>query len=180
MENYFGYVLFALGIVIMFLLHYKKGMKWKWSIILGYTAFAFMMTIFMGAMDGTTDGLFQVFLMILAMPLILLFMLFFAIGAVLDLPSILSPGSMIGEIDLKQIFKETLGKSLYVPNPPMLLDDARYDFLRNDPHLGYRICYLTLGGSKAYGTDTPESDTHIRGVAHERAEQNNEDASIEH
>ena len=84
MENYFGYVLFALGIVIMFLLHYKKGMKWKWSIILGYTAFAFMMTIFMGVMDGTTDGLFQVFLMILAMPLILLFMLFFAIGAVLD------------------------------------------------------------------------------------------------
>ena len=53
MENYFGYVLFALGIVIMFLLHYKKGMKWKWSIILGYTAFAFMMTIFMGVMAMT-------------------------------------------------------------------------------------------------------------------------------
>lgn len=89
------------------------------------------------------------------------------------------PGRIIGEIELKQMFKETLGKSLYVPNPPLLLDDARYDFLRNNPHLGYRICYLTLGGSKAYGTDTPESDTDIRGVALERAEEIYGDASFE-
>lgn len=39
-----------------------------------------------------------------------------------------------------------------------------YDFLRTDPHLGNRIMFLTLGGSHAYGTDTPTSDVDIRGV----------------
>lgn len=38
-----------------------------------------------------------------------------------------------------------------------------YDFLRTDPHLGDRIMFLTLGGSHAYGTDTPTSDVDIRG-----------------
>jgi predicted nucleotidyltransferase len=38
-----------------------------------------------------------------------------------------------------------------------------YDFLRTDPHLGDRIMFLTLGGSHAYGTDTPTSDIDIRG-----------------
>lgn len=46
-----------------------------------------------------------------------------------------------------------------------------YDFLKTNPHLGARICYLTLSGSKAYGTDVPTSDTDIRGVALERPEE---------
>lgn len=42
---------------------------------------------------------------------------------------------------------------------------AEYDFLRNDAHLGENICLLTLGGSHAYGTQTPDSDLDIRGCA---------------
>ena len=45
---------------------------------------------------------------------------------------------------------------------------AEYDFLRTDSHLNDRICLLTLGGSKAYGTNLPESDTDLRGFAIER------------
>lgn len=48
---------------------------------------------------------------------------------------------------------------------------ASYDFLETNPHLGERICYLTLSGSKAYGTDILTSDTDIRGVALERPEE---------
>ncbi len=39
-----------------------------------------------------------------------------------------------------------------------------YDFLRTNPVLGDHILVLGLGGSLAYGTDTPTSDTDIRGV----------------
>lgn len=45
-----------------------------------------------------------------------------------------------------------------------LVQSKDYDFLRTDPHLGNRIMFLTLGGSHAYGTDTPTSDVDIRGV----------------
>lgn len=40
-----------------------------------------------------------------------------------------------------------------------------YEFLRTNPLLGENIILLGLGGSKAYGTDTPTSDTDIRGIA---------------
>lgn len=46
-----------------------------------------------------------------------------------------------------------------------LVASPSYDFLRTDPHLKDRIMFLTLGGSHAYGTDTPTSDVDIRGVA---------------
>ena len=49
------------------------------------------------------------------------------------------------------------------------LKKPEYNFLRENEHLGDNIILLTLGGSKAYGTnvDTPEhtSDTDIRGIA---------------
>ena len=41
-----------------------------------------------------------------------------------------------------------------------MLKTSEYDFLRENPHLGKNICYLTLGGSHAYGTDVD-----IRGIA---------------
>lgn len=44
-----------------------------------------------------------------------------------------------------------------------LVQSADYDFLRNDPHLGDRIMFLTLGGSHAYGTNVETSDVDIRG-----------------
>lgn len=44
-----------------------------------------------------------------------------------------------------------------------LVNSSDYEFLRTDPHLGDRIMFLTLGGSHAYGTDTPTSDVDIRG-----------------
>ena len=40
-----------------------------------------------------------------------------------------------------------------------------YDFLRTEPHLGNRICLLTLGGSHAYGLATLTSDVDVRGIA---------------
>ena len=44
-----------------------------------------------------------------------------------------------------------------------MLKGKDYDFLRNDANLGNNIMFLTLGGSKAYGTDVETSDTDIRG-----------------
>jgi len=46
-----------------------------------------------------------------------------------------------------------------------------YAFLRTSPHLGRRICYLTLSGSRAYGTNHAASDVDIRGFALERPEE---------
>ena len=40
-----------------------------------------------------------------------------------------------------------------------------YDFLRENKHLGKNIILLGLGGSHAYGTNTPDSDLDIRGIA---------------
>jgi len=40
-----------------------------------------------------------------------------------------------------------------------------YDFLNTNPHLGFNICILGLGGSYAYGTNVDGSDIDIRGVA---------------
>jgi predicted nucleotidyltransferase len=45
------------------------------------------------------------------------------------------------------------------------LKTEKYDFLRNDEHLGENIMLLTLGGSHAYGMETPNSDLDIRSVA---------------
>lgn len=44
-----------------------------------------------------------------------------------------------------------------------LVQSPDYDFLRNDPHLGDRIMFLTLGGSHAYGTNIETSDVDVRG-----------------
>lgn len=46
-----------------------------------------------------------------------------------------------------------------------MIQTNEYDFLRNNPHLGSNICYLTLGGSHAYGTNIEGSDVDLRGVA---------------
>lgn len=46
-----------------------------------------------------------------------------------------------------------------------ILDKPEYDFLKFSSELGKNIQLLTYGGSKAYGTDLPSSDTDIRGVA---------------
>jgi predicted nucleotidyltransferase len=40
-----------------------------------------------------------------------------------------------------------------------------YSFLTKNEHLGYNICLLGLGGSYAYGTNVPDSDIDIRGIA---------------
>lgn len=51
-----------------------------------------------------------------------------------------------------------------------ILESAEYKFLREDERLGKNIVYLTLAGSKAYGTDNENSDIDIRGFAIESAE----------
>lgn len=45
------------------------------------------------------------------------------------------------------------------------LEKAEYDFLDTNPHLGRNISLLYLGGSLAYGLQTPSSDIDIRGFA---------------
>lgn len=45
------------------------------------------------------------------------------------------------------------------------LHEPEYDFLDTNPHLGKNISLLYLGGSLAYGLETPESDVDIRGFA---------------
>lgn len=42
---------------------------------------------------------------------------------------------------------------------------SKYDFLRENQHLGSSVCLLALGGSHAYGTNTEESDLDVRGIA---------------
>jgi len=46
-----------------------------------------------------------------------------------------------------------------------ILKTKEYDFLRTNPHLGDNVCLLGMGGSIAYGTNTPDSDIDIRGIA---------------
>jgi predicted nucleotidyltransferase len=46
-----------------------------------------------------------------------------------------------------------------------MIQTDEYDFLRTSPHLGSNICYLTLGGSHAYGTNIEGSDVDVRGIA---------------
>lgn len=43
------------------------------------------------------------------------------------------------------------------------LNSNKYDFLKNNSHLGNNIIFLTLGGSYAYGTNVETSDIDIRG-----------------
>lgn len=46
-----------------------------------------------------------------------------------------------------------------------VLDKPEYDFLKTNPLLGDNIILLGYGGSIAYGTNLPTSDTDIRGIA---------------
>ena len=45
------------------------------------------------------------------------------------------------------------------------LKEPSYNFLRDNPHLGKNVILLAVGGSHAYGMDTPTSDIDIRGIA---------------
>ena len=46
-----------------------------------------------------------------------------------------------------------------------LVKSNEYDFLRTNSHLGDNIVLLGVGGSVSYGTNTPDSDIDIRGIA---------------
>lgn len=46
-----------------------------------------------------------------------------------------------------------------------ILKQPEYSFLKNNPHLGNKICLVGMGGSIAYGTNLPTSDVDIRGIA---------------
>ena len=46
-----------------------------------------------------------------------------------------------------------------------IIKSNEYDFLRNNEHLRKNVILLGLGGSYAYGLNTPESDIDIRGCA---------------
>lgn len=46
-----------------------------------------------------------------------------------------------------------------------IISKPEYEFLKTNPHLGDKICLLGVGGSISYGTNTPDSDVDIRGVA---------------
>ena len=63
---------------------------------------------------------------------------------------------------------ETMNKDIDIFMLSKMLSDATgndYDFLVNNDHLADMICLIGLGGSHAYGTDVPESDLDIRGIA---------------
>lgn len=51
-----------------------------------------------------------------------------------------------------------------------IVNTPDYSFLRENENLDKNICLLGLGGSRAYGTNLPESDIDIRGVAVRRKE----------
>lgn len=45
-----------------------------------------------------------------------------------------------------------------------LLTSSEYSFLESNKYLGDNIILLALGGSRAYGTNLPESDVDVRGI----------------
>ena len=47
----------------------------------------------------------------------------------------------------------------------MLVDNKKYEFLKTNEHLGDNIILLGYGGSISYGTNIATSDTDIRGIA---------------
>ena len=55
-----------------------------------------------------------------------------------------------------------------VPDINEIIKQPEYDFLRTNEHLKDKLIFLTFGGSHAYGTNTPDSDIDIRGVAFNR------------
>ena len=46
-----------------------------------------------------------------------------------------------------------------------ILNNKEYEFLKTDKRLGNNLILVGLGGSRAYGTNKPDSDTDIRGIA---------------
>ena len=46
-----------------------------------------------------------------------------------------------------------------------ILQSKEYDFLTTNSYLNKNVCLLCLGGSRAYGTNTENSDWDIRGFA---------------
>jgi len=48
---------------------------------------------------------------------------------------------------------------------PSYLNNPEYEFLRTNGYLGENIILLGLGGSHAYGLNTPTSDIDVRGIA---------------
>lgn len=50
-------------------------------------------------------------------------------------------------------------------NLETIINDDRYDFLKESPHLGRNVFLLGLGGSHAYGTNNENSDVDVRGCA---------------
>lgn len=57
------------------------------------------------------------------------------------------------------------GDTMTIEEIKSLIQTPAYDFLKTNEHLGKNIILLTLGGSHAYGLDTPTSDVDIRGCA---------------
>ena len=53
----------------------------------------------------------------------------------------------------------------FIKGQMFIQEHPEYEFLKTHERLGNNICLLGYGGSIAYGTNTPESDTDIRGIA---------------
>jgi len=50
----------------------------------------------------------------------------------------------------------------------LVLNDPKYNFLKENEHLGNNIMLLTLGGSHSYGLNQENSDLDVRGISLER------------
>ena len=50
-----------------------------------------------------------------------------------------------------------------------ILQSPEYSFLSTEPRLGDNVLFLVMGGSHAYGTNTPTSDIDVRGCAMQSA-----------
>lgn len=50
-----------------------------------------------------------------------------------------------------------------------ILQSPEYSFLSTEPRLGDNLLFLVMGGSHAYGTNTPTSDIDVRGCAMQSA-----------
>ena len=62
-------------------------------------------------------------------------------------------------------FRKVEGKIMTLEQIKEKLKSKEYNFLKENKHLGNNIILLGLGGSHAYGLDTPSSDLDIRGCA---------------
>lgn len=111
MENVAMVVGAVVGIAILLFLHYKKSMKWKWSVILGYVGFSLVMTLLYTAMGkgiSSFSDVIALFFLWIAIPVLALLVVFFVIGFIMNALGISGGSKKSNETELERMQREQM------------------------------------------------------------------------